>query len=29
MLELFATKGLELGAYLEYSNHVIIEKVGE
>lgn len=29
MLELFATKGLELVAYLEYSNHVITEKVDD
>lgn len=29
MLELFGTKGLELVAYLEFSNRVITEKVGE
>lgn len=29
MLELFGTKGLELVAYLEFSNRTITEKVGE
>lgn len=28
MLVLFATKGLELVAYLEYSNHTTTERVG-
>lgn len=29
MLELFGTKGLELVVYLEFSNRMITEKVGE